>query len=48
MYAVIKTGGKQYKVASNDVIKIEKIAGVAGNEVIFNEVLAMDDVIGTP
>ena len=39
MYAVIKTGGKQYKVASNDVIKIEKIAGVAGNEVIFNEVL---------
>ena len=48
MYAVIKTGGKQYKVASNDVIKIEKIAGEAGNEVVFNEVLAMDDVIGTP
>ena len=48
MYAVIKTGGKQYKVASNDVIKIEKIAGDAGNEVVFNEVLAMDDVIGTP
>ena len=38
MYAVIKTGGKQYKVASNDVIKIEKIAGAAGSEVIFNEV----------
>ena len=48
MYAVIKTGGKQYKVTSNDVIKIEKIAGDAGSEVIFNEVLAMDDVIGTP
>ena len=48
MYAVIKTGGKQYKVASNDVIKIEKVAGDAGSEVIFNEVLAMDDVIGTP
>ena len=48
MYAVIKTGGNQYKVASNDVIKIEKIAGDAGSEVIFNEVLAMDDVIGTP
>ncbi len=48
MYAVIKTGGKQYKIASNDVIKIEKIAGDAGSEVIFNEVLAMDDVIGTP
>ncbi len=48
MYAVIKTGGKQYKVSSNDVIKIEKIAGDAGSEVIFNEVLAMDDTIGTP
>ena len=36
MYAVIKTGGKQYKVASNDVIKIEKIAGEAGSEKIFN------------
>ncbi len=48
MYAVIKTGGKQYKVASNDVIKIEKIAGDAGSEVIFNEVLAIDDTVGTP
>lgn len=48
MYAVIKTGGKQYKVASNDVIKIEKIAGAAGSEVIFNEVLAIDDTVGTP
>lgn len=48
MYAVIKTGGKQYKVASNDVIKIEKIAGEAGSEVIFNEVLAIDEIVGTP
>lgn len=48
MYAVIKTGGKQYKVAANDVIKIEKIAGDAGSEVIFNEVLAIDETIGTP
>ena len=48
MYAVIKTGGKQYKVATGDVVKIEKIAGEEGNEVIFNEVLALDDVIGTP
>ena len=48
MYAVIKTGGKQYKVASNDVIKIEKIEGAAGSEVIFNEVLAMDETVGTP
>lgn len=48
MYAVIKTGGKQYKVASNDVIKIEKIAGDAGSEVIFNEVLAMGETVGAP
>lgn len=48
MYAVIKTGGKQYKVASNDVIKIEKIAGEAGSEIIFNEVLAMGETVGTP
>ncbi len=48
MYAVIKTGGKQYRVASGDVIKVEKIAGEEGKEVVFNEVLAMGDVIGTP
>ena len=44
----IKTGGKQYKVASNDVIKIEKIAGEAGSEILFNEVLAMGETVGTP
>ena len=48
MYAVIKTGGKQYKVASGDVDKLEKIAGEEGKEVIFNEVLALDDTVGTP
>ena len=48
MYAVIKTGGKQYKVASGDVVKLEKIAGEEGKEVVFNEVLALDDTIGTP
>ncbi len=48
MYAVIKTGGKQYKVTSGDVVKIEKVAGEEGKEVIFNEVLALDDKIGTP
>lgn len=48
MYAVIKTGGKQYKVASGDVVKLEKIAGEEGKEVIFNEVLALDDTFGTP
>lgn len=48
MYAVIKTGGKQYKVTSGDVLKIEKLAGEVGNEVIFNEVLAIDGTVGTP
>ena len=48
MYAVIKTGGKQYKVASGDVVKLEKISGEEGKEVIFNEVLALDDTVGTP
>ena len=48
MYAVIKTGGKQYKVASGDVVQLEKIAGEEGKEVIFNEVLALDDTVGTP
>jgi len=48
MYAVIKTGGKQYNVTTGDVVKIEKIAGEEGKEVIFNEVLALDSTIGTP
>ncbi len=48
MYAVIKTGGKQYKVSTGDVVKLEKLAAEEGKEVVFNEVLALDDVIGTP
>lgn len=48
MYAVFKTGGKQYKVTTGDVVKIEKIAGEEGKEVIFNEVLALGETIGTP
>ena len=48
MYAVIKTGGKQYNVTTGDIVKIEKIAGEEGKEVIFNEVLALDSTIGTP
>ena len=39
MYAVIKTGGKQYRVAADDVITIEKIAGESGSKVEFAEVL---------
>ncbi|MDR1694991.1 MAG: 50S ribosomal protein L21 [Lactobacillaceae bacterium] len=48
MYAVIKTGGKQYKVAGGDLIKIEKITGDEGSEVVFNEVLALGETIGSP
>ncbi|MBB4303550.1 ribosomal protein L21 [Rhodobium orientis] len=39
MFAVIKTGGKQYHVAPEDVIRIEKVAGDAGETVTFGEVL---------
>lgn len=39
MYAVIRTGGKQYRVAEGDVLRIEKIAGDVGAEVKFDEVL---------
>lgn len=39
MYAVIKTGGKQYKVAVDQVVEIEKLAGEAGTKVSFGEVL---------
>lgn len=48
MYAVIRTGGKQYNVTTGDVVKIEKIAGEEGKEVVFNEVLALDNTFGTP
>ncbi|MBC6417012.1 MAG: 50S ribosomal protein L21 [Rhodospirillales bacterium] len=52
MFAVIKTGGKQYTVAANDLLKVEKLAGDAGDMVEFNEVLMVgegaDARIGTP
>jgi large subunit ribosomal protein L21 len=52
MYAVIKTGGKQYRVAANDKILIEKLEGVAGDQVTFEHVLMVangaDVHIGAP
>lgn len=48
MYAVIKTGGKQYNVTTGDVVKIEKIAGEEGKEIVFNEVLSLGETFGTP
>lgn len=44
--AVIKTGGKQYKVAENDKLKIEKIEGEVGDKVKFDEVLLVADESG--
>jgi large subunit ribosomal protein L21 len=52
MYAVIKTGGKQYKVASGEKIKVEQIAADVGQEVTIDQVLAVgngaDLKVGTP
>lgn len=39
MYAVIRTGGKQYRVAEGTVLRVEKLAGSAGEKITFNEVL---------
>ena len=41
MFAVIKTGGKQYKVAQNDVLTVEKLAAEVGETVQFNEILML-------
>ena len=43
MYAIIATGGKQYKVSEGDVIKVEKLDGEAGSAVTFDNVLAISD-----
>ena len=52
MYAVIKTGGKQYKVAEGDILKVEKLDAEAGDVVAFDEVLMLggdgDAVVGSP
>ena len=47
MYAVIKTGGKQYKVAAGNLIAIEKLTGDAGDAVSFDEVLLVGGDEGT-
>ena len=51
MYAIIATGGKQYKVSEGDVIKVEKLGVAAGETVIFDQVLLVSDkevVVGNP
>ena len=46
MYAVIRAGGKQYRVAPGDVVRIEKLAAQAGDTVEFNDVLALSSEEG--
>lgn len=52
MYAVIKTGGKQYKIAEGDILKVEKLDAEAGDLVAFDEVLMLggdgDALVGSP
>ncbi|MBN2232176.1 MAG: 50S ribosomal protein L21, partial [Deltaproteobacteria bacterium] len=52
MYAVVKTGGKQYRMAPGQVVQVEKLPGAAGDSIQFPEVLAVvgdDEVrIGDP
>jgi large subunit ribosomal protein L21 len=52
MYAVIRTGGKQYKVAAGEKIKVEQLAGDVGSQVVLDQVLAVgngaDLNVGTP
>ena len=51
-FAVIKTGGKQYKVAANDLVKVEKLVAEPGDVVTFGEVLLVgngeDVTVGAP
>ena len=48
MFAVIKTGGKQYRVTKDDVIAVEKLDADAGATVVFDVVLALGDKLGAP
>lgn len=48
MFAVLKTGGKQYKVSNGDILRVEKLAAVAGETVQFNEILMVGETVGEP
>ena len=48
MFAVLKTGGKQYRVQPGDVLRVEKLAAEAGETVQFNDVLMVGAQVGTP
>jgi len=52
MYAIIKTGGKQYRVSNGDKLKVEKLAADVGSELLLDQVLLVgggeDTRVGTP
>ena len=48
MFAVLKTGGKQYRVESGDVLRVEKIAAEAGDKIQFNDILMVGNTVGLP
>jgi large subunit ribosomal protein L21 len=52
MYAVIRTGGKQYKVQENQILRVEKLDGTEGSQIEFDDVLMYSDgeniTLGTP
>ncbi len=48
MIAIIRTGGKQYTVAADETVTLEKIEGEAGAKVEFTDVLMVGDKVGTP
>ncbi|NLD26736.1 MAG: 50S ribosomal protein L21 [Acholeplasmataceae bacterium] len=48
MFAIIETGGKQYRVQENDVLYIERLVADENSEVVFDKVLMLNDKIGSP
>jgi large subunit ribosomal protein L21 len=52
MYAVVKSGGKEYRVSKGDLIRVEKLEGKAGDQVVIRDVLMVSDEgnvqLGTP
>ncbi|MGN0920007.1 MAG: 50S ribosomal protein L21 [Alphaproteobacteria bacterium] len=48
MFAIIKTGGKQFKVQKDDVLAVDKLEGKAGDKLTITEVLMADGKVGTP
>lgn len=48
MFAVLKTGGKQYRVSAGDTLRVELVAAEAGEKIQFNDILMVGGTVGTP